>query len=507
MRIQALLLVRDEAHNLADCIHSLNSGVDGVTLFDCGSRDHTADVARDLGARWVPLTWHGDFAAARNQALESLDADWALVIDADERLDAATRNTIRSATSTATDDDVAFYLELRTYTDDIEALGYVGLSSAESQRRGLAGFVPQLEPRLVRLGCGLHYRGRVCERLHSATGEMLPLVAPTLGILHHLRELEPIARREEQRDMRLRLALQAVIEDSEPGACGQLGALLNQQRRWAAALPYLRAAEQRDGSDAALCLQMGFAQLQLGLVEGAIASLRRAWNELPEHPELSTHLALALIRSSRPAALEEAGELLERVLEQEPELEQAVLQRAVWHRHRDEFEESRAYLQTILERNSIHALALKELGTVALLQDHLGEAEQHLRQAARMRPDDAEVWNNLGCVLERRGLWSEALSAFDRAVQIAPVGERYLRNRCIAHAASGRLKAMCRDAERALVASDDPPSILMRLRESCLDAGWLAALQRLENWAVEARWMQEEERIVARAQKPERLPT
>ncbi|UCE03955.1 MAG: tetratricopeptide repeat protein [Candidatus Latescibacterota bacterium] len=496
MRTEALLLVRDEAHNLADCIHSLNSCVDRVTVFDCGSLDHTADVARELGARWVPQAWHENFATLRNQALESLDADWVLVIDADERLDVAARQAVRSAVASAGEHDTMFYLEVRTYTDDIESLGYVGLARGESQRRGAAGFVPRLEPRLLRLRRGLHYRGRVCERLHFANGEPVPLRAATLGILHHLRELEPIAAKKRHNDMRLRLALKAVLEEEEPEACGRLGVLLNQERRWSAALPYLHAAEERGGGNAALSLQMGVAQLALGLVEGAIASLRRAWSEIPDHPELATHLARALIRSARPQALDEAGELLERALEQDPELEQAVVQRAVLHRHRGEFDEARAYLHAILERNTMHALALKELGTVELLQDHLGEAEQHLRQAARMRPEDPEVWNNLGCALERRGLWREALSAFDRAVQLAPASERYLRNRCLAHAACGRLKGMCRDADQALLASDAPVALLDGLRESCLDAGWLPALRRLENWAVQARWLREEERIV-----------
>lgn len=496
MRIHALLLARDEAHNLSECVHSLHHAVDAIIVFDTGSADQTAEVARELGAAWEPLRWNDDFAAARNEALERLDGDWALVIDADERLDVRASRRIRTAVAEARDSDLVFYLEQRTYTDDVEALGYTGLSGSEALRRGAAGFVPQPQPRLFRLGRGLHYRGRVCEQLAPDSGTPFPSLAPTLGHLHHMSEMQGLARREERASQRLRLALQAGLSGEEPGAWARLGVLLNRQRMWRAALPYLRAAEESIGPSPALDLQIGVAQLQLGLTEGAVASLRRAWNEFPDHPELSGWLARALLRTGRAPARAEAEDLLERAMEQAPELDHVVVQRAVLHRRVDEFEESRALLQTILERNPVHTLALKELGAVALLQGRLSEAEDSLRQAARLNPGDAEIWNNLGCALERRALWREALSAFDRAVQLESGNEAYLRNRCVAQAACSRWAAMCHDAQQALLASDNPVAMLVRLRETCLDAGWLRALRKLERWAVGEGWLRDDECIV-----------
>ena len=498
MRVHALLLARDESHNLADCVHSLHGAVDDVTVFDTGSTDDTADLARGLGVRWQPLLWRDDFAVARNEALARLEGDWALVIDADERLDPEARARIRRAVRESTLDDLVFHLELRTYTDEVDSLGYLGLSAAAAYRCGAAGFVPQPQPRLLRLGRGLHYRGRVCEQVILDAGALLPLVAPTLGVVHHLSEMQAAARREERRSQRLGLALRAGLSGEDPAAWGCLGVLLNQQRMWKAALPYLRAAEQSTGHSPALDLQVGVALLHLGLVDGAIESLRRAWNALPEHPELAGWLARALIRCGRAAALEEAERLLECAIERAPEIEHVVVQRAVLHRRSREFGESRALLQTVLERNPLHFLALRELGSVALLQGRLAEAEDHLRQATRLRPDDADTWNNLGCTLERRALWREALSAFGRAVELEPSSAAYLRNRCVAHAACSRWTAMCRDAQHALLASEDPVATLLRLRETCLDAGWLTALRKLERWAVEAHWLRAGDCIVPR---------
>jgi tetratricopeptide (TPR) repeat protein len=504
MRIHALLLARDEAHNLNGCIDSLRGAVDAVTVFDTGSHDRTAHVAREQGAECVALPWGDDFAAARNAALSHLRAEWALVIDADERLDAPACARIRAAAGGAATDVLAFHLELRTYTADVEVPAHVGLGFEAAERWGASGFVAQPEPRLLRLGCGLLYQGRVCERVCTADGTPLPIAAPTVGVLHHRRELESVSRRESRVALRLRLALQEVVDAPAAETCARLGVLLNQQRLWEAGLVYLRAAAARGARGAALDLQLGVAQLQLGLHEGAIASLRQALEEMPDHPELALWLATALLASDRSAVIDAAGELLERVLEQEPERELALVQRAVWHRRRGEIGEARAYLEALLERNPTHALGVKELGTVALVQGRLGEAERHLQRALELRPEDAEVWNNLGCCRDRLGLWSAALAAFDRAVRLAPSDPRPLRNRCIAHAACGKLGAMCHDAERALAASDDAVSLLHGLREACLDAGWLPALRRLENWAEAAGWLRAEERIVARGETLQR---
>ncbi|WP_238013538.1 glycosyltransferase family 2 protein [Dactylosporangium sp. AC04546] len=83
----AVLIVRDEADTLPACLASLAGVVDAVHVHDTGSVDGTPGVARSLGAAVSGAPWPGDFAAARNAALDASGArDWVLSIDADERL-------------------------------------------------------------------------------------------------------------------------------------------------------------------------------------------------------------------------------------------------------------------------------------------------------------------------------------------------------------------------------------------------------------------------------------
>ena len=93
--VTALLIVKNEEHNLTDCLASLSGSVDEIIVVDTGSEDGTVNIARDFGARVLHFRWTGDFAAARNFAIASCSTCWALYIDADERISASSRLPFR----------------------------------------------------------------------------------------------------------------------------------------------------------------------------------------------------------------------------------------------------------------------------------------------------------------------------------------------------------------------------------------------------------------------------
>lgn len=81
-----VVIARDAADTLGDCLRSARDHVDRLLVLDTGSRDDTVAVARREGAEVHHMTWVDDFSAARNRALDLAGADWHLVLDADERL-------------------------------------------------------------------------------------------------------------------------------------------------------------------------------------------------------------------------------------------------------------------------------------------------------------------------------------------------------------------------------------------------------------------------------------
>jgi glycosyltransferase involved in cell wall biosynthesis len=84
--LSAIVITRNEAHNLDDCLRSLQSLVDEIVVVDSQSTDDTVAIAQRYGAKVsLPADWPG-FGPQKNRALNLATCDWVLSIDADERL-------------------------------------------------------------------------------------------------------------------------------------------------------------------------------------------------------------------------------------------------------------------------------------------------------------------------------------------------------------------------------------------------------------------------------------
>ena len=81
-----VVIARDEAARIERLLRSVAPWVDSMLVLDTGSVDATPSLAAACGARVEHFPWCDDFSAARNRALELANADWHLVLDADEWL-------------------------------------------------------------------------------------------------------------------------------------------------------------------------------------------------------------------------------------------------------------------------------------------------------------------------------------------------------------------------------------------------------------------------------------
>lgn len=80
------MIVKNEAHNLMDCLNSVKNLVDDIVVVDTGSTDNTKEIAHNMGAKVYDYVWEDNFAQARNKSLEYVNTPWVLVLDADEVL-------------------------------------------------------------------------------------------------------------------------------------------------------------------------------------------------------------------------------------------------------------------------------------------------------------------------------------------------------------------------------------------------------------------------------------
>ena len=84
MRLSVLIVARNEAARLPDCLASVAFADEVVVVLD-RSTDASADLARAAGARVIEGGWPIE-GARRNDGLDACSGDWVLEVDADERV-------------------------------------------------------------------------------------------------------------------------------------------------------------------------------------------------------------------------------------------------------------------------------------------------------------------------------------------------------------------------------------------------------------------------------------
>lgn len=95
MAVSLVVIAKNEADRIADCLASVPFA-DELLVLDSGSTDGTPEVAEALGARVIRTDWPGH-VIQKNRALAEARGDWALSLDADERLSPAAQAEARAA--------------------------------------------------------------------------------------------------------------------------------------------------------------------------------------------------------------------------------------------------------------------------------------------------------------------------------------------------------------------------------------------------------------------------
>jgi glycosyltransferase involved in cell wall biosynthesis len=90
--LSVAIITKNEAERLPGCLRSLSFS-DEIVVVDSGSLDDTVRIAESFGARVLVETWRG-YAAQKQFAVEQCRHKWVLVLDADERVPAATAKLI-----------------------------------------------------------------------------------------------------------------------------------------------------------------------------------------------------------------------------------------------------------------------------------------------------------------------------------------------------------------------------------------------------------------------------
>jgi glycosyltransferase involved in cell wall biosynthesis len=112
-RLSVLVVAKNEAHNLADCLQAASWAFERVVVVDPLSRDATLEIAQQ-NAEVVAVRAFDDFASQRNFALGLTSGDWVLSVDADERVTPALAAEIRHVIADPASPYRAFRVPIRS---------------------------------------------------------------------------------------------------------------------------------------------------------------------------------------------------------------------------------------------------------------------------------------------------------------------------------------------------------------------------------------------------------
>ncbi|MCC6145688.1 MAG: tetratricopeptide repeat protein [Candidatus Hydrogenedentes bacterium] len=327
-RLSVSMIVRNEALRLPGFLDALADLAEEVCVTDTGSEDGTPEIAEARGCRVRHFPWCGDFAAARNAALQPCTGLWILSLDADELIAPEDHGTVRALTEGPRDRCYRFVT--RNYTRETTALGFVWSPPDTPHTLGFPGWFPSGKVRLFPNLSGIAFEEPVHELIHRSLERQGVQVVNTAVPVHHypLLNQSPDARARKQA-LYLELGQQKVARSpDDPMAHHELGDQYVDLGDYAQALRCYKEAVRLDPGNPAWIRDLGGALLLLGHLASAEQALalsvqlggddEDAWRNLgvararqenwpgardafqhahainSEHPENQRYLAIAL---------------------------------------------------------------------------------------------------------------------------------------------------------------------------------------------------------------------
>jgi len=267
--VSLCMIVKDEEAMLPDCLASVRDVVDEIVVVDTGSSDRTVEIARTHGARVDRFAWNDSFSDARNHSLALCEREWALLLDADERLMPEDIQKLRDLTASSDADGAHF-----------KVLNYLGDSPGHQ-------YTLHNALRLLRNSGEYRFAGDIHEQIVRADG------APVTGHfaltdirLVHLGYLDGVTALKDKRSRNLALLERALQEKPDDPFT-----LFNLGNEYMAAKAYEKAAGFYDRAFARydpnqayaphLLFRRAMCAYQLGRLQEAIRALDEGLRAYP----------------------------------------------------------------------------------------------------------------------------------------------------------------------------------------------------------------------------------
>ena len=113
IEISLCMIVKNEEHNLGNCLSTIHDLVDEIIIVDTGSTDKTIEVASKYTDKIYYFEWINDFAAARNYSFSKGTKEYLMWLDADDIVEEESRKRFRELKETLDKDIDVVVMEYR----------------------------------------------------------------------------------------------------------------------------------------------------------------------------------------------------------------------------------------------------------------------------------------------------------------------------------------------------------------------------------------------------------
>ncbi len=371
------MIVRNEEDKLEACLASVKGFADEMVVVDTGSSDGTIAVAENAGARVERMDWPGDFAPARNRALDFLNGDWVLVLDADEQL----RPEVIPSLKALMERPEVLVINLLRYEVGAAMAPYSCVSRLFRRHPGISWSRP--------------YHSMIddsVQRLLETEPQWTIADCSEPAIVHDGYGPELLAGTDKADRLRQAMERELEAHPGDPYASAKLGGLLISEGRHDEAIALLRRGlEQADTHNPPL--------------QGA------------ERFELLVHLALAITPSDPQEAITRYRDAL--MIRLDPRIRLgAQLNLAVRLMEQGELEEAIKLTRTATNAAPEVALGWYNLGLMERRRGDIAAALEAYRRALALNPTSAECNQNFAVALLMGGDIEGARAGFRQAIAL-----------------------------------------------------------------------------------------
>jgi len=156
IKLSACLIVRDNENTIRPCLESIKPWVDEIVVVDTGSKDQTAQICEEMGARVFHWPWRDDFSAARNESIDHARGEWIFWMDSDDTIPEHCGKQLRELADSAHTENVLGYVAQvhcpGMDSMDITAVDHVKLFRNHSDLRFEFRIHEQIIPSIRRAG-------------------------------------------------------------------------------------------------------------------------------------------------------------------------------------------------------------------------------------------------------------------------------------------------------------------------------------------------------------------